>query len=719
MTNQFKKYAILAMVLAIGAVCSADVLLDDTFADADRTETDLPNESAVWAGTPTSITMGTGSLAYAQSSSSQKLWTYFAANGSPVSLSVGDKLVATIEFSPEGAFYDSTSRNFRFGLFTDPTDAQIHADVNDDGGGTGDLGQDDPWTDSTGYAVQFSLSSTTASTIQVGKRTDQANNSLLGSGGAYTWSAGGGRASNLTLDTVYTMTMTLDYQAAEQMLVSFTFAEGETVIGSETLSDTSLGGDPVWTDFDHLFFRFSSTTGTADVIDFHRIKIEYITGEAPYEGPVIGKLHPFPAIQSCRTNGGTPDNNDEDYDKLSVRRSSPGAKSWIKFDIGDLDVTNLRAATLKVTFYEAEGGSHTFDVSAVNDDCLDNINWTDQDLTWTNAPGNLTSDLALLDSAKTELIKTVSTTDVAVGYTVAVDVLSIVEADTDGIVQFVLHNSDVLMQFTTHDSGKVPSSYYPVLEVIETPEGADWPIPYPGQRVTTDLDELSWTNPEPNLPGGEITCTVYFGTDPNRPEMDWVTLDVGVETVALTAGNFPNFAPVEDKQTYYWYVDCHDTTRDEVLEGLEWYFDVNNNEAPEVDAGPEQVTWGLPKVINLNGTTSDDGLPVPPGAYTVEWTQDSGPTVVIDPDDQDDTSVTITEAGVYVFRLKADDGEAQPSDTVRIVVGEDSCDASHLSTGDPYDPGDFNEDCLVNLEDFAALIAADWLNCTDEQTFCE
>lgn len=268
-----RRVSVILMVCLISTISLADVLLNDTWADASRTETALPNESAVWAGSPGDVTMGVGSLAYTQTTSSHKLWTYYAADGAPISLAVGEKLIATIEFSPEGAFTDSTSRNFRFGLFNDPTDGQLLSDTNSDSGGDG------RWVDSTGYAVQFGLGAATAPTAQVGKRTDQTNTSLLGSSGAYTWGSSGGVASGLSLDTVYTMTLTLDYQAAGLMQVDFNFTDGAAINVAASLTDNGLGGDPVWTNFDQLFFRFSSATSTANVIDFHSFTIEHVVPE--------------------------------------------------------------------------------------------------------------------------------------------------------------------------------------------------------------------------------------------------------------------------------------------------------------------------------------------------------------------------------------------------------------------------------------------------------
>ena len=86
------------------------------------------------------------------------------------------------------------------------------------------------------------------------------------------------------------------------------------------------------------------------------------------------------------------------------------------------------------------------------------------------------------------------------------------------------------------------------------------------------------------------------------------------------------------------------------------------------------------------------------------------------PDNAASTSVTITVAGVYQFMLTADDSDKQASDTVEIIVGADSCQASILS-GSYYNSKDFNQDCVVNLLDFADF-TADWLACTNTLEPC-
>ncbi len=435
-----------------------------------------------------------------------------------------------------------------------------------------------------------------------------------------------------------------------------------------------------------------------------------------------------PSNMSCRTEGlGNADINRHDSQKLSVRASSNGNKSWIKYDqLGAYDLSTLRGAVLTVALHNPKTGSQTCDLSAVNDDVTDNILWVDHPinedpgngiyaLTWNNAPGNLTSDLGLLDPLKTAYLDTIAFTDGLPGDSFDIDVLAVLQADTDGTVQFVLHNSPNLLDFATSDHPTEAWRSY--LTLTFPPEGADWPNPEVGEVVETSQASLSWTNPDPNDGVSDITCTVYLGTEPNRiGNMESVSLGAGVSSVAINTTNFPTYGSLANDTMYYWYVDCQDPSRSPAsIPGEEWSFYVGLY--PSADAGLPQVVWldTDPNVtVYLDGTASDDG------AYTVLWTQTGGPdgvTVTISPDDAEDTSVNLTR-GEYEFTLTANDGYLETSDTVRIVVGDDACDASHLDTGAAYNAADENQDCIVDLDDLVALIINDWLECTDTLTNC-
>jgi hypothetical protein len=228
---------------------------------------------------------------------------------------------------------------------------------------------------------------------------------------------------------------------------------------------------------------------------------------------------------------------------------------------------------------------------------------------------------------------------------------------------------------------------------------------------------LSWTNP-----AGNIICDVYLGepnaADPNL--YDKVTLGSGVSTVAINTTNFPTYGNLVEGRKYTWWVDCTDTGTGVKTEGYKWIFYPYSNAVPTVNAGADQVNWLThdPNTVTLSGTAGDDGFPNPPAALSYTWERVSGPaTAVIDSPTSLTTTVSFTEGGTYVFRLTADDSEFTASDTVLVAIGDDACDASHIVTGAPYADADFDLNCLVNLSDFA-VVAADWLSCTDTLTNC-
>ncbi len=92
------------------------------------------------------------------------------------------------------------------------------------------------------------------------------------------------------------------------------------------------------------------------------------------------------------------------------------------------------------------------------------------------------------------------------------------------------------------------------------------------------------------------------------------------------------------------------------------------NRPPVVSAGPDQ-TITLSSSASLNGTVTDDGLPDPPGAVTTTWSKVSGPgTVTFADDNAVVTTASFSDAGAYVLRLDASDGDLAASDDVEVVV---------------------------------------------------
>ncbi len=170
---------------------------------------------------------------------------------------------------------------------------------------------------------------------------------------------------------------------------------------------------------------------------------------------------------------------------VKIRPDDQAMKSWIKFDISGLDVSSLASAQLRLTFVS---NPDTCSVSAVNDDYTVGMDWNNN-LTWNNAPGNYTSsdgvnaDMAgitqeqlrtELDSTKTTLVGTLDySSATASGEQFYINVLPILQADTDGIVQFVLHNSHgYTVLGSNYDGDQNGDVYYPALITSTVPEPA-------------------------------------------------------------------------------------------------------------------------------------------------------------------------------------------------------------------------------------------------------
>jgi hypothetical protein len=92
------------------------------------------------------------------------------------------------------------------------------------------------------------------------------------------------------------------------------------------------------------------------------------------------------------------------------------------------------------------------------------------------------------------------------------------------------------------------------------------------------------------------------------------------------------------------------------------------NQSPQVNAGADQ-TITLPAGATLNGTVSDDGLPLPPGLLAFGWTKVSGPgNVTFANTNALRTTATFSTSGTYVLRLGATDGSASADDDLTVVV---------------------------------------------------
>jgi hypothetical protein len=278
------------------------------------------------------------------------------------------------------------------------------------------------------------------------------------------------------------------------------------------------------------------------------------------------------------------------------------------------------------------------------------------------------------------------------------DVLSAVQGYIDnGLITFYGGNGTAQLDYDVTNQGQTTLKSVHKLE----------PNPIDGGLVAPGAVELSWTLPDPCTPGQPVSVDVYF-TD------DLIALQWFTDPAAMQVVNKQNVTSVvvqtQPKTRYYWAIDTYVGDPNDPIFGPIFSF-IADNQAPQVDAGADVVTWLADgaRTGNLDATVTDDD------AYTVQWTVVSEPNegnAVIETATAEDTSVTATAedtsvtlsaVGEYVLQLEAFDGDYTGSDTVTINVYNDSCEAAQ-SLPD-YEPlvGDLNGDCKVDDVDMALL----------------
>jgi hypothetical protein len=219
------------------------------------------------------------------------------------------------------------------------------------------------------------------------------------------------------------------------------------------------------------------------------------------------------------------------------------------------------------------------------------------------------------------------------------------------------------------------------------------PVPEDGAAVMPTLAELRWRKPSTLCPGTHpVTCDIYL--DPNEFLVEH--MDPAVK-LNLTPQE-PNWIALDPcdvlvDTNYYWRVvsfdpNCgygNDGENPVVGIGYIWRF-TTINLGPLVDATPNRSVWlsgGLAS-ITLNGTITDDGLPIPPGSVSYTWSKTSGPALVsnsnpsgtVPPNGRVPTTVEFDTAGIYVLTLEGNDDKNNASgglgktgsDTVTIYV---------------------------------------------------
>jgi hypothetical protein len=231
------------------------------------------------------------------------------------------------------------------------------------------------------------------------------------------------------------------------------------------------------------------------------------------------------------------------------------------------------------------------------------------------------------------------------------------------------------------------------------------PGPEDGAKAVPGSVALSWTLPDPCVPGQSVPVDVYF-TD------DLQALKSFIDPDAIRIAGHQSITSitvqVKPKTRYYWAVDTYQGTENDPVWGpiFEFYAD---NIAPVVATDLDVTTWLTHGTVDVAiGGTVTDADPT-----TTTWTVVSEPnegTAVIANPSQVATTATLTALGTYVLQLEADDGEYTGANTLTIHVFANSCLAAQSLPGYTPIPGDINLDCVVDQTDIDLLLEQ-WLKC--------
>ena len=403
------------------------------------------------------------------------------------------------------------------------------------------------------------------------------------------------------------------------------------------------------------------------------------------------------------------------------------------------DISSIKApgetllnSHLAMNFKSASSNTKFYVYGIVEDQ--DNVGTIKGNLTWNTAPG-LISDLplsTLIDESVLDRSDIVLLMDY-----VATDYIDVAREwmnfpDTPALDEFLNADTDnnVMMMFVTLDEGKsfeicAPSSKgisYAGGEYEATTgeslagviiEGsrtvATWatkPAPQINSIQSVALDELSWTKPA----GENLMCYVYIaeeGTDP----YDTTPVVTSGNSISLSGEGISLAADT----TYNWIVDVNDVVAGTSSPGYQWSFYVGNG-YPQIEVEDMFIWLGNggdagSATAAIDATVTDDGLPNPPAAYTLVWEQLDGPAdITIDPNNTEDLTLTLPETGSYTFKLTADDGELVSAATIVVFVGDTPCDAAQAKPDYEASVADFDDNCYVNMLDFATF-AGEWLEC--------
>jgi hypothetical protein len=260
--------AISLLALALPFLVTAASVVNDTFADGNSQNQDLPNNSIrIFQGRSTTLrTDAVGSVTFdlTNTTSAEAFWGFFTNPGAPVNLNVGDKLTVSGTFSFTG--FVGTGQDIRFGVLN----SLGTRNANNLTGGMNDA----TFANDPGYALDFFPSPNGSSTpFSILRRTNVTGNNPFNSIADFTAIPGTGATVRqaLTNNILYTLTYSIERLSATDTRISVSVTGGTLVNLNFTSIESSAAPN---TAFDYFGFRVANNT-FAQKIKFTNWLVDY------------------------------------------------------------------------------------------------------------------------------------------------------------------------------------------------------------------------------------------------------------------------------------------------------------------------------------------------------------------------------------------------------------------------------------------------------------
>ncbi len=229
--------------------------------------------------------------------------------------------------------------------------------------------------------------------------------------------------------------------------------------------------------------------------------------------------------------------------------------------------------------------------------------------------------------------------------------------------------------------------------------------------VTTGAGDSEMANVKFYIDGVPDAVAVFGNANPINSEAGQITIGGVLSTPTYPDGNSAMWFPgsIADARVYNEMLGQSEIT----LLADDGPPDHGGSDViPEVVCGSSYLTWlgNMPQAID---GTVEDHSEGDIADSDVQWSVAGDSDAMVTKTSTDPLAptadFTATTAGTYTIQLTATDASGQTrSDILTIRVAEDACAAAQLN-GAVISESDLDEDCDVDLDDFAAL-AAEWMS---------